>query len=302
MRSRAPIGKVWVGVVLCLAGAALVSAISPFARYVIHHRGIDPLMFAGIWLLSAGVWAWLFSGNRRGIVHVLRNHAPVLLLVGALHLCAACTQFWAIRYVSSPVHGFLLAMSFPLAFLLGVVLLGDRARWPQIVGLVLAVGGLLMFLRPDRGASATALGTALTLLAAVFCATIDVVAKTTAGRTPTWAIVCFRALIPGTILLVVCFLFRDVQVPDAGLLAAMVGGAIFGPYLAYWLTFRSFAYLSLPAASVLRSLTPVMTAVLAAVALGETLGWAQAGAGVVIVVGAALAPAGAATAKPTSKT
>jgi drug/metabolite transporter (DMT)-like permease len=290
-----------VGIALSMAGVACTAAIMPMARYAVHFRGLHPLMFTGIWLLSATAWSILIGRTAPGEGPLdLRKQWRVLLTAGLLHLFVSAAMFTGIKYVSAPIFAFLYSMSIPAAALMGWIVLRETARLPLVLGLGAAMAGLAFLLAGGQELSGPWIGVVLALSSAVVSAGLDLLVKRTSPGFPIWAIIGARAFVPGICLFLWSWIIVGEEFPDLPLTVFLLGGALIGPALGYYLLFRSLRYLPLAVAATLRALAPILTTLYAAIALGEMISSLQVCGGALIVVGAALAPVG--TTKPRAST
>jgi drug/metabolite transporter (DMT)-like permease len=132
---------------------------SLLCRIALARTGIDAASFTSVRLLSGALVLWLIVAVQREKIGGAGSWYSAL----ALFAYAACFSF---AYVSlSAATGALLLFGAVQTSMIGVGLWkGERLRGAQMVGLALAVGGLLALLLP--GLSAPPLGAAVLMIAA----------------------------------------------------------------------------------------------------------------------------------------
>jgi drug/metabolite transporter (DMT)-like permease len=214
--------------------------------------------------------------------------------VGALGLLALAAFYRALSIGTMSVVAPVSATGVSIPVLTGL-LSGDRPGALQIVGMVLAAGGVILAARAepadaaaDRRADRNAIG--LALLAAVgfgsFFAGIDRAEET---ADVAWVLFCTR--IADVALLVVACLIARPHVPRSpralGAIAAVGFFDLFANFLFVLATGRGL----LSVVGVLGSLYPAVTVILARSVLGERLSRAQ-GVGVAITLAGVVALAG----------
>jgi len=120
---------------------------SLLCRVALKHTSIDPASFATIRLISGAMMLWLVVRMRRGTHPSGGNWLSAI----ALFVYAAGFSF---AYVSLPAAtGALLLFGAVQATMIGHgIWTGERLKRPQLVGLVLAFGGLVGLLLPGLSA------------------------------------------------------------------------------------------------------------------------------------------------------
>jgi len=132
---------------------------SVLCRLALSHTAIDPASFTTIRLLSGAIFLWIVVKIRGG------NPSGGGNWLSALALLAYAAGF-SLAYVGlSAATGALLLFSAVQATMLGVGMLrGERLNTWQSIGVLLAVGGLIVLLLP--GLSAPPLGSAALMVGA----------------------------------------------------------------------------------------------------------------------------------------
>jgi drug/metabolite transporter (DMT)-like permease len=171
--------------------------------------------------------------------------------------------------------------------------LRERAGWVQILGTILAAGGVLLVItRGDfQDTSIGRIGTFgdfLILVSAVNWAVFSVLSRRILHRLPA-SLMMFFVMLYGfgfsTILFVFQTGFGDIaNMTTPSLIAVLVLG-IFGSGLAYIAWYDALQYLPANQAGVFLYIEPLVTMVMAFLILGEPVTWASLLGGAVIITG-----------------
>ncbi len=280
-----------IGAALCAGGVALTSTVPVISRYAMHNRGLDSSMFLAIWLITAGILSAVFRGRRARETPVsLGRHGRLLLGVAALHVVTAAAGFTSIHWVTAPAFAFIFSITVPLTFVLGWLVQGEKVgRW-QVAGLAFAAVGTVLFVWRREAAQVQWIGVVLVIICAASTSVMDLVVKRKPADLPLWAVVSSRASGAGCLALILATGIRPVPWPEPDLLMLLLIGAVMGPFLGYLFIFKSYQYLPLTVAAVMRSLTPVVSTAYAMIVLSEALQWSQLPGAALIIAGAAVAP------------
>ncbi|MEJ7794984.1 MAG: DMT family transporter [Nocardioides sp.] len=262
-----------------IAGPAGVDAVEPFtllaARFVLATALLVPLA------------RWL-----RGPLRIDRG---TLLRVGVVGLVMNAVQF-GLMYLAfdaglgATLGALLHSLSPVLTVVLAGVLLGERVRPVQVIGLVVGVAGVLIVLGPEVDAAGGAIGVTLGLLS-MLSLSLGTLGQRWIHTTvdPWWsASIQFAVSIPPLLVLALALESSPVDDPVAG-----------GIALAYLAVVNSIVGLMLLGAVVRRGgagasssvffLMPPVTAVMAWLVLGETLDLRELVGLVVAITGVAVA-------------
>ena len=254
---------------------ALLSGMPPMLVVGLRVAIATPLLAAIAWrrdrtVPSARDWAWLLLLGSLGV-----TANQILFIIGLNHTTASNAS---ILMTSLPVF------AVAAGALLGVERLGAR----RLLGIALAVGGALVMVRPgrlDTGGSTT-LGNLLILGNALAYALFLVLQRPILRRLPWRTVIAGSFLCGGPLVLIASL--PTLAATDWGALptASWMGVAyiaLFATVFAYaantWAVRRSSPAL----VAAYGMLQPVVTAGLATVFLGETLGWVE-GAGFALIV------------------
>jgi transporter family protein len=127
----------------------LTYGVSTFLLKVVF-RSIHPafgLAFANVFVVSAGV-GWMMLTGAPALRNVGWNGATGLLLVASTVLAVAIVSFYkALSLGPASVVAPIFALSFIVAAVLGLVLLGEPVKATRIAGLILGVVAISLLTR-----------------------------------------------------------------------------------------------------------------------------------------------------------
>ena len=279
---------------------ALVSAagfgVMPVLGKVVYDDGADPVgVLAVRFALAAAVLLVLARLLGQPLPRDRRLGA-LALLGGVGYVGQALCYFNALERISAGLTALLLYVFPALVVVLSAVLLGERPR-PLAAGCVaLALAGTALTIGPVQGGQGS--GVALGLGAAVVYALYILASSRVTGVSPfamAAAVLSGAALTTGGLAAV-----TRPALPSSGTAwLALVGIALLGTVVAVTAFFGALALLGPSDASVLSTVEPVVSVVVAGLVLGERLSPTQvAGGAVVLLAVAVLARAGSPAVEP----
>jgi drug/metabolite transporter (DMT)-like permease len=258
---------------LAFAGNSLL------CRAALRDSQIDPTSFTALRLLSGALTLWLLLYLRKGPSVASGNWYGAL----ALFIYAAAFSY-AYLHLDAGAGALLLFGAVQLSMITWGLLKGERLHRLQIVGLVLAAGGLLALLLPGTSTPSVS-ASLLMVLSGIAWGAYSLLGKGTPDPLAATAGNFIRTL---PIMAVLCLLALSwLEWDTAGVIYALLsGGLTSGIGYAIW-------YAALPglaaiqAASVQLSV-PLLTALAGSLLLGETLTGRLVIAGLAILGGLAL--------------
>lgn len=235
---------------------------SLLCRVALKDTGIDPATFTTVRLLSGAIMLWLITRVRRDTSAGQGNWLSALALFGY----AAGFSF---AYVSLPAStGALLLFGAVQATMIGHGLWkGERLLRGQLVGLVLALGGLVGLLLPGLSAPPLS-GSLLMLGAGAAWGVYSLRGKGAGDPTRVTAGNFVRAAPIATVLSV--FMYASAHVDGAGFLYAIASGAL-ASGIGYAIWYSALPALQATTAATVQLSVPVIAALGGIAFLGEAL-------------------------------
>lgn len=249
-------------IVLTALAMAAFAGNSLLCRLALKQSGIDPSSFTSIRLISGALVLWLLT-RRRGALQAGAGNWPSAL---ALFVYAAGFSF---AYVSLPAAtGALLLFGAVQATMIGYGLwMGERFGRLQLVGLVLAFGGLLTLLLP--GLSAPPLVGSLLMLGAGLAWGIYSLRGKGAGDPTQVTAGNFLRAVPLAIALSL-FMLKSQSLDTAGFWYALASGALTSG-IGYAIWYSVLPALKATNAATVQLSVPVIAALGGIVFLGESI-------------------------------
>jgi drug/metabolite transporter (DMT)-like permease len=250
-------------------------------------------LMATHWLLQ-GALLPLTAGRERWLWLAISGVIGLVVADGLL--------FQAYVWIGPRLGSLLMSLSPVVSALLAWLILAETLSLAQIVGIALAVGGVMWVIldrngpirtSPDRrrylwgvlfglgAATGQALGliTAKKGLGGDFPALSGNLIRMLAAGTCLWAITFFQGQIGATVQ-------RLTGQRQAAL--NIIGGAFFGPFLGVWLSLAAIQLTHIGVASTLMALPPIFLLPVSHFVFKERLGWAAIAGTVVAMVGVAI--------------
>jgi len=201
-------------------------------------------------------------------------------------------MFHAAEYVS-PGLATVIANTQPLfAAMLGVAWLGERLPRVGWIGLLIGFAGILVIALPQLSNGAqdgSALGFAYIIVAAVGVTISNVAIKSIAGTVDGLYAMGFQLLIGSVPLTLAAFALEDQSAVqwNATFTASLLGLALFGSALVYWLWFSVLEAVELNRAIVFSFLVPIFGLTIGAMFFGERLSGVQLSGIALVIAGIA---------------
>jgi drug/metabolite transporter (DMT)-like permease len=277
------------GALLCLASAAAFGAMGIFGKLAYDEGASVGTLLATRFVLAA-VLFWLVvacSGRARELRALSRRDAGIALALGAIGYSAQAGGYFAAldRLDASLLS--LLVYTFPAIVTVSAIALGrERASWRTALALALASTGLVLVLAGAAAGALDPLGTALGLFAAVVYSAYILTSEGIAARIGPLALSTLVCTGAATTLTLGGVVTGDL---DPGGVSAqgfgwLAGLAVVSTVGAVGLFFAGLQRVGPTAASILSTLEPVVTVVLAFVVFGESLGPTQLAGGALVLL------------------
>jgi drug/metabolite transporter (DMT)-like permease len=276
------------GTLLCLTSGAAFGAMGVLGKLAYAEGATAGTLLPVRFAIAAGLfWALLAAGGGRGDLHSLRPRDAVAGL--ALGACAYALQagcyFAALERIDASLLS-LLVYTFPAIVAVAAVALGREALDARrTAALALASAGLVLVVAGAGAGALDAVGVGLGLGAAVVYATYILVSDGLAGRVSPRllaALVCTGAaasLTAGSALLG----GLHPGSPTAAGWAWLVCLAVVSTVVAISCLLAGLERVGPTTASILATVEPLVTVVLAVATFGERLGGAQLGGGALVL-------------------
>ena len=235
---------------------------SILCRLALRQTTIDPASFTFIRILSGAIALWLIMQIRRATLH----KAGSWLSAFALFVYAAAFSF---AYLSLPAGtgALLLFGAVQATMILWGLIKGERLRASQLVGLLIAMIGLIILVFPGLSAPSLS-GSILMLAAGVAWGSYSLRGRR--ENSPAIATTGnFLRAIPFVALLSLC-LFRWIRLDGLGILYAILSGALTSG-LGYVIWYSALTSLPAAIAATVQLSVPVLAAAGGILLLGEPL-------------------------------
>jgi drug/metabolite transporter (DMT)-like permease len=276
------------GTLLCVGSAAGFGAMAVLGKLAYEEGATVGTLLAVRFVLAAAMfWVLVLASGAAGEVRALRrSDVGIALALGAggYALQAGCF-FAALARVDASLLSLLL-YTFPAMVAVAAIVLGrERADARRLAALGLASCGLVLVLASAKAGSLDALGAGLALGAAVIYTTYILVSEGVAGRiraSVLSALVCSGAAVSLTLGSALVGDLRPGEVTAAGW-GWLAGIAVVSTVAAVSLFFAGLRRVGPTTASVLSTVEPVVTVVLAFIVFGELLGALQLIGGALVI-------------------
>ena len=273
------------GTLLCLGSAAAFGAMGIFGRLAYDDGAtVGTLLAVRFGLAAALCWALVLAGGELRALD--RRDALGALALGAVGYAAQAGSYFAALDRIDPSQLALLVYTFPAIVAVAAIALGrERAGARKLAALGLVSGGLVLVLAGAGIGERDPLGTALGLGAAVAYSAYVLISEGIAVRMPPRllsALVCSGAAVSLTGGSLALGELRPgaVAIAGWGWLACI---AVVSTVVAISLFFAGLRRVGPTTTSILSTVEPVVTVVLAFLVFGETLGALQVVGGALVL-------------------
>jgi len=257
---------------------------------------IPPFLLAGIIFVIAGPVLYGIvearSGRRHGLPPARQWLSAVIVGIGMVTFGNGALM-WGEQYVPSGVAAIVVATVPGWLALFARLALGERLRWPALVGLGLGFIGLVILVAPTGGQAGNLAGLTAVLLTAIGWAAAAVYSKRAPLPADPFQAAGLQMFCGGLVTIGIAFATGDVQRFDPSHLSRgsalaflylLVVGAMFAVGVFQWLVRNA----PLSVVGTYAYVNPVVAVALGALLLGEQITLRTVVAGAVIVVGVAM--------------
>ncbi len=251
-------------------------------------EGINPetgSLFSFIFAFFVSLAMVAFSGKMKGLVPAYRKYLKPMAVMGVINGIAAITWFYALSLLGPSLLGFLLNFSAVFTVALSIAFLKERFSMLEGLGGIMALAGALII----TYSNGMLLGGAIfALVSSILFAISSFMAKIYIGHVPPLYINNIRTFFMlGTILLY-GLLTGSIQMPNVQSLVFLFFAALAAPVLSLYLYYRSIEIADLSKITLIRSMDPLVIALMSAYTMGEILKDTQLSGGIVIMFGIVL--------------
>jgi len=292
MRSSSPAGGPVRGVLIALAGTAAWATTAIIMRTLMQGLNIAPLTLA-VWrdvTVVAVLWLVLRVAAP-GVLRIRRADLPFLLLHGGISL-AAMNALWALSlgHNGATLSTVLIYIAPGLSALGGWAFLREPiTRW-KIAAVLLGLAGVVLIVgRASQGYRLTPVGVAIGLASAVGFAAFSLTGRMSARRfASTWTGLFYAFVFATLSLVVLCLALRPPAATWDGRLVLGLLVLAAPTLVGYGLFSAALRHLPASVATLIASLEPALTAIMAVTLLGERLAHVQWVGSALIVAGVLL--------------
>lgn len=185
---------------------------------------------------------------------------------------------------------------------LGIVLLGERLRRLEVLGGVVALGGLALLCLPASSVPGEGIGFAWILLGALAFGSSEIPSKLAVAEVGPTRFVLARSVLLALVWTGVALGSGAALVPAPWVLAAAATAALLGPVVARWFYLHAIRTLPLSRAVLLAQVQPLLAALFGWLVLGDSPRPLQWAGGVLLLAGTMLVVRGARVPAPVSGT
>ena len=276
------------GTILCVGSAAAFGAMAVFGKLAYDEGAtVGTLLAVRFGLAAVMFWGLVLAGGAVRELRALagRDVSLGLALGGCGYAIQAGCYFAALQRIDASLLSLLL-YTFPAIVAVAAVVLGrERLESRRLVALGLASGGLALVVAGAGAGALDPLGASLGLGAALVYSTYILVSEGIAGRVSPRllsALVCTGAAVALTVATALLGDLRpgDVTAAGWGWLACL---AVVSTVGAISMFFAGLDRVGPTSASILSTVEPVVTVLLAFLVFGETLAAVQLAGGVLVI-------------------
>ncbi|MFH0761359.1 MAG: DMT family transporter [Bacteroidota bacterium] len=286
----------WKGYAWILLATVTGSTVYVFSKAALNE--VSLFQFGFWWFSMAIGWNLLFtlrSPESRKFRAIHRSTFKVLLIMGLVEMVATGTFYTAIEASANPsIPSFLRNMEYIFITLMGVILLHERFRGPEIAGVVLSITGAFVISYHRGGTLSSYLtgSSGLMLLCTTFYAIRTILAKKFIHTISPTQLAINRAIFLctlATILLVISG--QSIRIPKSALISILIGSFL-GPFLTSISQYSALKYIEASRAAIIQSTTALFTVIGVFLYFGKLPMAYQAVGGIITIAGVMLIMAG----------
>ncbi len=258
-----------------------------FSKYGLGYVG--PFTIMGLqYLIAFGVLAPLIAQRKQALRAIPRPTWHRLLLMGVFaYPLGNGAMVWGLQYVPAATGAIMMSLSPLLVLVGGVFWLHEKPSTWQTLGVLVVVGGSLMFFSPGAHAAGEPIGLAAVTAAVFGYMVFSLLGRDIArdGDADTLTLTAVPILVGGLVLLALAVLFEDFPPRTWQGWAVILWLALIDTALAYLLYYRALRTLTALEVNVLISLAPLGTALFGWLLLNEALFFVQIAGMLLVLLG-----------------
>jgi len=278
-----------LGILYTLIGGFILSTGFIFGRIFLEFT--DPISMIGLWFIGGSITATaiVFVRKDMNFLSVLRKHWKIGIVLGLTN--AAAATFWAISLsvVGANVVAFIWRLSTLFIILLGVLFLKERLSGIEVIGAGIAIFGTLLL--SLSGKSIGGLWLFLPLAGALFAALHHFASKMVISKAHPMILVQMRTMFSLLFIWLGILLFslltgtNQFKMVPLYLLPVIFVVGIFTAVIAFFLFYKSYAFIDVSKSAVMRTLEPFFVVMLVFIIFNEAPGSMDFVGGGLIVFG-----------------
>jgi drug/metabolite transporter (DMT)-like permease len=276
-----------VGLVFVATSAVSFGTLGIFGKLASRH-GIPLATLLGLRFSLAAAGLWLLAVLRHDVARLDARRNAGLAAMGVLYVLQATAFFSSLRTIPAAITSILLYVYPVLVTLLARVLLGERLTRMRMLSLLLACVGVLLVVGPSPTGHLDIGGVLLGLTSAVVYSTYILTGGAMLRGVPALYSSAVIATVGGACFLVFAAASGELHALDGQSWGIVAGIAIVPTLVAATLFLAGLARVGPTRASIVSTLEPATTALLAALVLGEGLSALRLLGGAVVLVAAVL--------------
>lgn len=275
------------GLLLVAVSALSFGTLGVFGKLASRH-GISLPTLLGLRFGIAAVALWALALLRGDVRRVGARRSAGLAAMGVLYVLQATAYFTSLRTVPAAITSILLYVYPVLVTLLARVVVHEPLTRMRLVSLALATAGVLLVVGPAPTGHLDAGGVLLGLASAVVYSTYILTGGVLLRGVPALYATAVITTVGGACFLLGGAATSQLRAPDAAGWGIVIGTAVVATLVAATLFLAGLARVGPTLASIVSTLEPATTALLAALVLGEDLSATRLVGGAVVLCAAVL--------------
>lgn len=276
-----------IGLAFVAVSAVSFGTLGIFGKLASRH-GIPLPTLLGLRFGMAAVVLWVLALWRRDVHRIGRRASAGVVTMGALYVLQATAYFSSLRTIPAAITSILLYVYPVLVTLLARIVVAEPLTRMRLVSLALACAGVLMVVGPTPTGHLDLGGVMLGLASAVVYSTYILTGGVLLRGVPALLASAVITTVGGASFLLYGAATSQLHGLDAAGWGIVAGTAVVPTVIAATLFLAGLSRVGPTRASIVSTLEPATTAVLAAIVLGEELSALRLVGGAVVLAAAVL--------------